>query len=55
MKKQGYYIEFTGEFYQSVFPENESDKGGLHTTIEDAIDYMVLDCNIDKNNIVVIP
>lgn len=55
MEKQGYFIEFTGEYYQSVFPKNEADKGALHTTLEDAVDYMVLDCNINKENIIVIP
>jgi hypothetical protein len=46
MENENYYVEFTGEFYQSVFPKNESDKSQLHTTKQDAIDYIVQESGV---------
>ena len=40
MEDQNYYIEFTGDSFQSVFPEDESDKSQLHTALQDAVEYM---------------
>lgn len=40
LEEHKYYIEFTGEHYQSVFPENESELSQIHTTITEALDYM---------------
>jgi hypothetical protein len=52
--KQGYYVEFNGEFYQSVFPQSQSELSQLHTSIDDAIDYFVNECAIDRNLIVIL-
>lgn len=46
-EEQGYFIEFNGEFYQSVFPENEAEKSQLHYELPDALDYMTLECGIN--------
>jgi hypothetical protein len=46
MEDQNYYIEFTGECYQSVFPEEESDKSQLHTTLQDAVQYVFQESGI---------
>ena len=34
-----YYLEYNGEFWQSVFPPKESDKSNLHVTLKDGIKY----------------
>lgn len=54
MNKQEYFVEDNGEFYQSVFPENEAEKGQLHTSKEDGLDYMVYECGIDVNEITIL-
>lgn len=54
MKEQGYYIEFNGEFYQSVFPNNEVEKSQLHLDLPDALDYMNLECGINLDLIKVL-
>ena len=46
MSEEGYFIEWTGDNYQSVFKTHEADKSQLHTTIQDAFDYMAGDCGI---------
>jgi len=50
----GYYVEFDGENWQSVFPENESQNSQLHSSKEEAIDYMVNEFGIERNNITII-
>lgn len=50
-EKQGYFIEHTGDYYQSVFPENEADCSYTHTTLDDAFEYMVNTCNIEPHQI----
>lgn len=54
MKKQGYFIEFNGEFYQSVFPENEAENSQLHWELPDALKYMILECGIKEELITII-
>jgi hypothetical protein len=39
-KREGYFVEFNGEFYQSVFPSGESELSQPHTTVEDALEYI---------------
>jgi len=34
-----YCVERTGDFYQSVFPSEESELSQLHSTVQDALDY----------------
>ena len=41
MEQQGYFVEFTGEYFQSVFPEHESDVSQLHDTAQNAVNYIV--------------
>lgn len=54
MKTQGYFIEFNGENYESVFPENESEKSQLHYDLPDALEYMILECGVKEELITVI-
>lgn len=42
--KEGYYVEHNGDCWQSVFPEGESQLSQLHTSIDEAISYMVGQC-----------
>lgn len=35
----GYYIEWNGDCWQSVFPRNELELSELHTSVEDARAY----------------
>lgn len=51
--KEGYFIEWNGEGWQSVFPSNEASKSQLHTDIVDAIYYMVKECDVDRRKIFV--
>lgn len=46
--KERYIVEWNGDNYQSVFPSAQSQLSQLHTTIDDAIDYMVNECGIDR-------
>ena len=52
--KQGYFVEHNGDCWQSVFPANEANKSQLHTTIIDALDYMVQECGIRRTQIQVL-
>lgn len=51
---EGYFVEHNGDTFQSVFPSAEAAKSQLHTTVPDAINYMVEECGIDRNKIKVI-
>ena len=53
MIEEIYAIEWNGDFWQSVFKSNESQKSELHTSIMEAFDYMKYSCGI-KENIVII-
>lgn len=53
MVVEGYFIEFDGEFYQSVFPENEAHKSSTHSDLPDAVNYMVVECGIEPKLITV--
>ncbi len=53
--KQGYFIEHNGEFWQSVFPSNESTKSQLHTSVDDAFAYMAFEQGVDPEAIVILP
>lgn len=44
---EGYFVQDNGDNYQSVFHSHESELSQLHTTIKDAVDYMVNECNIN--------
>lgn len=46
-----YCIEHNGDCWQSVFPTREAHLSQLHVTIEDALAYMVGECNIPKDEI----
>ena len=37
---EGFYVEWGGEYYQSVFPSSMSELSQLHTSIEDAVEYI---------------
>jgi len=39
-QKEGYFIEWNGEHFQSVFPECEAANSQIHSSIEDALLYM---------------
>lgn len=47
--KQGYYLEWNGEQWQSVFPSNEAHKSKLHDTMLDAFEYMYGECSIRED------
>lgn len=51
---EGYYIEYNGEYYQSVFPSGESEKSYPHTSVKDALNYMVNECGIKREQIKII-
>lgn len=53
-EEEGYFVEFNGEFYQSVFPTKESEKSQLHYDLVDALNYMTLECEVDLNLIKVV-
>jgi len=36
---EGYYIEHTGDCWQSVFPQAEAELSQLHSNVEDALAY----------------
>lgn len=48
---EGFYLEFHGEQWQSVFPEELSEHSQLHTTLDDGLDYMVNECGVDYDSI----
>lgn len=48
LEKEGYFIEWNGEHYQSVFPSNEAENSELHTTLNDALYYMTQVKKVDK-------
>jgi hypothetical protein len=43
---QGYFIEHNGDCWQSVFPAWQAELSQLHTTIEDALSYMITECGV---------
>jgi len=40
MKDEGYYIEWDGEQWQSVFPSHNIEFSQLHDSIQDAYEYI---------------
>lgn len=40
MPKQGYYVEWNGDCWQSVFPAHQAHLSNLHETPEDAASYI---------------
>lgn len=54
MEKQGYFIYWNGEQYQSVFPESEAENSQLHWDLPDALDYMTLECGVKEDLITVV-
>lgn len=50
-----YHIEHNGDQWQSVFPSYQADNSQLHDTIEDALTYMVDECQIDPLQINIVP
>ena len=38
--RQGYYVVDNDDHYQSVFPEKDSELSQLHSSAEDAIEYI---------------
>lgn len=47
LEKEGYFVEWNGECFQSVFPSPEAAKSKLHTCVADALDYMTDECGVD--------
>lgn len=52
---EGFYIEFNGDEWQSVFPSARSNESALHPNITDAQDYMIGECGIAPDQISVVP
>jgi hypothetical protein len=48
---EGYFIEHNGDTWQSVFPSAESSRSQLHTSVQDALDYMVKEIGIPRDQI----
>jgi len=48
---EGYYVEFNGDEWQSIFPSVESNKSQLHRNIVDAVRYMNEECDIPISKI----
>ncbi len=46
-----YCIEFNGDEYQSIFPTDHAEKSQLHSTVHDALEYMIDECGIPKDKI----
>jgi hypothetical protein len=40
MKKEQFYVEYNGDYWQSVFPSVISEHSKLHLTIGDACEYI---------------
>jgi len=53
--KQGYFIEWNGDCWQSVFPSWEAEKSALHQTWKDALAYMVHECGVSTKKIKPLP
>lgn len=54
-RKEGYYIEkISNGLWQSVFPEEDADNSSKHETLDDALSYMVDECGVCQE-IIVIP
>lgn len=49
---EGYYVEWNGDCWQSVFPSAAADKSQLHVTVDEALVYMVDECGVPESNIV---
>jgi hypothetical protein len=43
---EGYYVEHNGDCWQSVFPSKEARQSALHTTVDDALTYMIEECGV---------
>lgn len=54
MSKKVFHIEHNGDCWQSVFPEALAHLSQLHTSIEDALAYMVDECGVDQDAINII-
>jgi hypothetical protein len=50
---QGYFIEWNGDCWQSVFPEHEAHYSQLHESVADALDYMVNEHKVNRELIYV--
>lgn len=48
-----YYVEHNGDCWQSVFPTAEAAKSQLHVTVSDALDYMISECGINGEDIII--
>lgn len=53
-QQQGYFVEFNGDCWQSVFPEEDADQSALHTSIDEALAYMTHECGIPRDAITVL-
>jgi hypothetical protein len=52
---QGYFVEWNGDCWQSVFPESEARKSQLHQTWKDAVACMTRECGVHGECISVVP
>lgn len=46
--RRKYAIEWNGDCWQSVFPEDEAHKSALHETVENADAYMRFECGVEE-------
>lgn len=51
---EGYFIEFNGEHYQSVFPTKDAESSQLHINLDEAFFYMVEECGVEVSDIKVL-
>ena len=49
--EEGYFVEWNGDQWQSVFPSSESNHSSLHTSVDDALFYMVDELGIPRDDI----
>jgi len=52
--ERSHFIEHNGDCWQSVFPKSEAHLSQLHTSPEDAYQYMVGECGIPQERILTI-
>ena len=50
----GYFVEHNGDCWQSVFPHEQSEKSCLHDTQIEALAYMVNECGVPLDGILIL-
>lgn len=46
-------IFWNGDEWQSVFPSEQSEKSQLHSSVQDAFEYMTMECGVIDDILIV--